>query len=65
MTNTSSPPASRSARRRSVWSQLKGERRSASHAVPAGADLTKDKTVAIWREQFGAPFGAAPLAKAV
>jgi hypothetical protein len=42
---------------------LKGNEGDQNYDVPAGTDLKKFRTVAIYCERFNATFGAAPLAK--
>jgi Electron transfer DM13 len=43
--------------------KLKGNEGDQNYEIPAGTDLAKFKTVAIYCERFNATFGAAPLAK--
>lgn len=43
--------------------KLKGNEGDQNYEVPAGTDLTKFRTVAIYCERFNASFGAAPLEK--
>ena len=42
---------------------LKGNEGDQNYEIPAGTDLTKYRTVAIYCERFNATFGAAPLEK--
>jgi hypothetical protein len=43
--------------------KLKGNEGDQNYEIPAGADLSKYRTVAIYCERFNATFGAAPLEK--
>lgn len=43
--------------------KLKGNEGDQNYVIPAGTDLSKFKTVAIYCERFNATFGAAPLQK--
>ena len=43
--------------------KLKGNEGDQNYEIPAGTDLKKFKTVAIYCERFNATFGAAPLEK--
>jgi Electron transfer DM13 len=43
--------------------KLKGNEGDQNYEIPAGTDLTKFRTVSIYRERFNANFGAAPLEK--
>ena len=43
--------------------KLKGNEGDQNYEIPAGTDLGKFKTVAIYCERFNATFGAAPLEK--
>ena len=43
--------------------KLKGNEGDQNYTIPAGTDLSKFKTVAIYCERFNATFGAAPLDK--
>jgi hypothetical protein len=43
--------------------KLKGNEGDQNYQIPAGTDLAKFKTVAIYCERFNATFGAAPLEK--
>jgi len=43
--------------------KLKGNEGDQNYEIPAGTDLTKFRTVAIYCERFNANFGAAPLEK--
>jgi hypothetical protein len=43
--------------------QLKGNEGDQNYAIPAGTDLAKFHTVAIYCERFNANFGTAPLEK--
>jgi hypothetical protein len=43
--------------------KLKGNEGDQNYLIPAGTDLAKFKTVAIYCERFNATFGAAPLEK--
>jgi hypothetical protein len=43
--------------------KLKGNEGDQNYTIPAGTDLAKFKTVAIYCERFNATFGAAPLEK--
>ncbi len=42
---------------------LKGNEGDQNYEIPAGTDLAKFRTVAIYCERFNATFGAAPLEK--
>lgn len=42
---------------------LKGTEGDQNYSIPAGTDLSKYKTVAIYCERFNVTFGAAPLQK--
>jgi hypothetical protein len=43
--------------------KLKGNEGDQNYAIPAGTDLSRFRTVAIYCERFNATFGAAPLEK--
>jgi hypothetical protein len=43
--------------------KLKGNEGDQNYTIPAGTDLGKFRTVAIYCERFNATFGAAPLSK--